>query len=436
MLMKYGADATRWYLLAVSPPWMPTRFDEDGVKEVYAKFFGTLQNVYSFFTLYANIDEADPATYDIPVTQREEIDRWVLSRLNSLIRQVRMDMESFELTRVVRAIQNFVIDDVSNWYVRRTRERFWASEMDTNKKAVYRTLWEVLVTTAKLMAPFAPFMAEDIYQNLLTGGDKKVSVHVEMYPVADETLIDTELETNMGLVIDLVSLGRAIRNKVQIKVRQPLTTLMVDEKHRAALAQMEGLIKEELNVKAISYISNPDAYVDYTIKPNFPVLGPKYGKLLKGIGTALAQGDAAAFVKELRSSGQLNLVVEDTPVVLTADDVEVRVQEKEGFAVEMDKENFAILDTKLTTELIQEGLAREIVSKVQNMRKNSGFELTDRINLAYVADEEVAAAVEAFRTYIMEETLAVILERVAEAGAGFESWDINGHATALKVSKA
>ncbi|HHZ20898.1 MAG TPA: isoleucine--tRNA ligase [Firmicutes bacterium] len=436
LLMKYGADATRWYLLAVSPPWMPTRFDEDGVKEVYAKFFGTLQNVYSFFTLYANIDEADPATYDIPVTQREEIDRWVLSRLNSLIRQVRMDMESFELTRVVRAIQNFVIDDVSNWYVRRTRERFWASEMDTNKKAVYRTLWEVLVTTAKLMAPFAPFMAEDIYQNLLTGGDKKVSVHVEMYPVADETLIDTELETNMGLVIDLVSLGRAIRNKVQIKVRQPLTTLMVDEKHRAALAQMEGLIKEELNVKAISYISNPDAYVDYTIKPNFPVLGPKYGKLLKGIGTALAQGDAAAFVKELRSSGQLNLVVEDTPVVLTADDVEVRVQEKEGFAVEMDKENFAILDTKLTTELIQEGLAREIVSKVQNMRKNSGFELTDRINLAYVADEEVAAAVEAFRTYIMEETLAVILERVAEAGAGFESWDINGHATALKVSKA
>ncbi len=436
LLMKYGADATRWYLLAVSPPWMPTRFDEDGVKEVYAKFFGTLQNVYSFFTLYANIDEADPATYDIPVTQREEIDRWVLSRLNSLIRQVRMDMESFELTRVVRAIQNFVIDDVSNWYVRRTRERFWASEMDTNKKAVYRTLWEVLVTTAKLMAPFAPFMAEDIYQNLLTGGDKKVSVHVEMYPVADETLIDTELETNMGLVIDLVSLGRAIRNKVQIKVRQPLTTLMVDEKHRAALAQMEGLIKEELNVKDISYISNPDAYVDYTIKPNFPVLGPKYGKLLKGIGTALAQGDAAAFVKELRSSGQLNLVVEDTPVVLTADDVEVRVQEKEGFAVEMDKENFAILDTKLTTELIQEGLAREIVSKVQNMRKNSGFELTDRINLAYVADEEVAAAVEAFRTYIMEETLAVILERVAEAGAGFESWDINGHATALKVSKA
>lgn len=436
LLDKYGADATRWYLLAVSPPWTPTRFDEDGVKEVFAKFFGTLQNVYSFFTLYANIDQADPAAYDVPVSQREEIDRWVLSRLNSLIRQVRVDMESYELTRVVRAIQTFIIDDVSNWYVRRTRERFWASEMDTNKKAVYRTLWEILIATAKLMAPFAPFMAEEIYQNLTAHAAKKVSVHVELYPEADETLIDPDLEANMGLVVDLVSLGRAIRNKVQIKVRQPLTTLMVDQKHQAVLTPVEGLIREELNVKAIAYVNNPDAYVEYTIKPSFPVLGPKYGKLLKGIGGALAQGDAAALVKELRSTGQLNLTVEGSQVVLAEEDVEIRVQEKEGFAVEMGRDNYVILDIKLTTDLIQEGLAREVVSKVQNMRKNSGLDLTDRINLAYVADDEVAAAVQAFRNYVMEETLAVTLERTAEAGAGFESWDINGRPAALKVGKA
>lgn len=436
LLEQYGADATRWYLLAVSPPWTPTRFDEDGVKEVFAKFFGTLQNVYSFFTLYANIDQADPESYDVPVAQREEIDRWVLSRLHSLIKQVRAEMEEFELTRVVRAIQAFVIDDVSNWYVRRTRERFWTAEMDVNKKAVYRTLWEVLVTVAKLMAPFAPFMAEEIYSTLKQSPEKQVTVHLELYPEADESLINPDLEEHMGLVIDLVSLGRAARNKVQIKVRQPLSTLKVDQKRREILAPMEGLVKEELNVKNLEYVANPDDYVSYTLKPNFPVLGPKYGKMMKGIAGELSKGSAGDFVRSLRENGELKLTVDGQEIRLQEEDLEIRVEQKEGFVVEMDRSNYVILDITLTPELIQEGLAREIVSKVQNMRKNAGLELTDRINLDYVADDEVATAVNNFAEYIKEETLAVSLNKQEEAGQDYEAWEINGHPASLRIKKA
>ena len=436
LLEQYGADATRWYLLAVSPPWTPTRFDEDGVKEVFAKFFGTLQNVYSFFTLYANIDQADPEVYDVPVVQREEIDRWVLSRLNSLIKKIRADMEDFELTRVVRSIQSFIIDEVSNWYVRRTRERFWAAEMNTNKKAVYRTLWEVLVTVAKLMAPFAPFMAEEIYSNLKQGQDKLASVHLELYPEADESLIDPDLEEHMGLVIDLVSLGRAARNKVQIKVRQPLSTMKIDEERREILAPMEGLVKEELNVKSLDYVANPDEYVSYTIKPNFPVLGPKYGKLMKGIAAELTKGNAGALVRTLREHGELRLMVNGEGVTLQEEDLDIRVEQKEGYVVEMDRSNYVILDTTLTPELIQEGLAREIVSKVQNMRKNAGLELTDRIRLEYVSDDEVATAIDNFVEYIKEETLAESVNKQAEAGPGYETWEINGHPASLRIEKA
>ncbi|MCL6592008.1 MAG: isoleucine--tRNA ligase [Firmicutes bacterium] len=434
LLEKYGADATRWYLVAVSPPWTPTRFDEEGVKEVFAKFFGTLQNVYSFFTLYANIDQADPQNYAIPVPEREEIDRWIISRLNSLIKAVRAAMEEYELTRVVRAIQDFVIDDLSNWYVRRTRERFWASTMNNSKKAVYRTLWEALITVAKLMAPFAPFLAEEIYRNLIQGGGLP-SVHFELYPEADAGLIDAKLEEHMGLVIELVSLGRAARNKVQIKVRQPLSELLIDQRNQKILAPVEGLVKEELNIKKISYVANPDEYVVYTVKPNFPVLGPKYGKIMKGIGAGLANQDPAALVKTLRSSGSIILTVEGTTVTLTEADLEVRVEEKAGFVVEMGRANFCILNTTLTPELLEEGLAREMVSKVQNMRKSSGFELTDRIELEFVADDEVAAAVERFKDYIAEETLAVSVKRGTAKGEGFESWDLNGHPAELRVKK-
>lgn len=434
LLEKYGADPTRWYLLAVSPPWMPTRFDEDGLKDVFAKFFGTLQNVNSFFTLYANIDNADPAAYDIPVAERPEIDRWVISRLNTLVGQVNADMAQFDLTKVVRAIQSFVIDEVSNWYVRRTRDRFWASEMDDDKKAVYRTLWEVLIEICKLMAPFAPFISDEIYCNLTAGvAGFKDSVHLELYPEQQEKLINKQLEEHMGLVIDLVSMGRALRSKVQIKVRQPLSNIKVDLSIKEALTPMEGLVMEELNIKKIEYIANPDEFVNYTIKPNFPLLGPRYGKILPKIAAFLNQGEAANLVRTLRETGNLQFAIDGTDVLLNAEDVEIRNQEREGFVVEMDHGRYIVLDLQLTPELIQEGVAREIVSKVQNMRKTSDFELTDRINITYVADDEVAAAVDAFKEYIAEETLAVNIQRVNSGD--FETWDINGHESQIKVEK-
>jgi len=432
---KYGADATRWYLLAVSPPWMPTRFDEEGLKEISARFFGTLLNVYSFFTLYANIDGADPENYDVPVADREEIDRWLVSRFNSVTKQIRADMAEYELTKAVRTIQTFVIDDVSNWYVRRTRERFWAPEMNQNKKAVYRTLWEVLVGVAKLMAPFAPFLAEDIYGNLVRGAAKQPSVHVEYYPEPDEKLIDRELERHMGLVIDLVSLGRAARNRVQIKVRQPLAALRVDRKNEELLKPMEELVKEELNVKALHYVDAPDEYVEYTVKPNFAVLGPKYGSLMKQIGQALAQSAAADLVKTLRTDGKLTLTLDGTTVEMTAEDLEIRTADRPGYALEADRDNYVVLETNLTPALLQEGLAREIVSKVQNMRKNAQFELTDRIRITYWAGPEVTDAIGAFQGYILEETLAVAIEKVADQTEDLTEWDINGYSTKLKVEK-
>ncbi|NLM37284.1 MAG: class I tRNA ligase family protein, partial [Firmicutes bacterium] len=349
--------------------------------------------------------------------------------------QIRADMAEYELTKVVRTIQTFVIDELSNWYVRRNRERFWAPEMNRNKKAVYRTLWEVLVGVAKLMAPFAPFLPEDIYGNLVRSPAKQPSVHVAYYPEPDEALIDLELERHMGLVIDLVSLGRAARNRVQIKVRQPLAALRIDRKHEALLKPMEDLVKEELNVKAIHYVEAPDDYVDYTVKPNFAVLGPKYGSLLKQIGQALAGSAAVDLVKALRRDGQITLTVDGQTVQLTAEDLEVRTADRPGYAMEADRDNYVILETTLTSALVQEGLAREIVSKVQNMRKNAQFELTDRIRITYWAGPEVSAAVEAFQAYIQEETLAVAIVRRETPGEDLEEWDINGYPAGLKVEK-
>lgn len=431
LLDNFGADASRWYLLAVSPAWTPTKFDEDGVKDIFLKFFGTLQNVYSFFTMYANLDEIDPAQFDVPMAEREEIDRWIISRMNTLIKTVNDEMSIFELTKAVRAIQDFVVDDVSNWYVRRCRERFWAPELDASKKAVYRTLYEVLVNVAKLMAPFAPFTSEELYQNLTHGQED--SIHLGDYPTHEESVIDSDLEAQMSLVMDLVSLGRACRNKVQIKVRQPLNQIMVDGRTRGILEPVENLVTEELNVRDVHYIENLDEYVNYQVKPNFPVLGPKYGKMMKSIAGALGKANAAELVKRLRAEGTITLEVEGQELPLTEEDLDVRVQEREGFTVEMSNENFVILDTELNDDLIQEGLAREMISKIQTMRKNADFEIQDQIKVQYVSDVDVANAVEAHMGYIKEETLATEIERNVEPGTDYEEWDINGHQTYIKV---
>lgn len=436
---KFGVDALRWYMIAVSPPWIPTKFDEDGVRETSAKFFGTLQNVYAFFTMYANIDGADPRQFDVPISERPEIDRWIISRLNSLIKTVHEYMDVYDLTKTVRAIASFVIDEVSNWYVRRSRNRFWTSQLDLDKQAAYRTLYEVLLTVSKLMAPFAPFMPEHIYLNLQ--GEKSIgSVHFEEYPTADESAIDADLEKRMGLVIQIVSLGRAARNKVQIKVRQPLRKILVNGHHRDLLVAMEALVKEELNVKEVEYVDNVGDFVNYEVKPNYPVMGPKYGKLLKAIARELSSSDARAIADAVRLEGHVDLCVDGQTVSLTAEDLDIRMSEKEGFVVDMEGDAFVILDTEITDALILEGIAREVVSKVQTMRRSSGFEVTDHVNVWLSGDETLGRAMAVHEAYVKRETLCDRLELLPQIGeaaedTGIQLWDVNGHDTKIKVER-
>ena len=464
MIDKFGVDALRWYLLAVSPPWVPTKFDADGVKEVASRFFGTLQNVYSFFTLYANIDKLDPKEFDIPVADRPEIDRWIVSRLNSLVKQVRSEMDSYELTRVVRSIASFVVDEVSNWYVRRTRERFWSNDFDLSKKSAYRTLWEVLVGVAKLIAPFAPFAADDIYLNLTggAGGGALESVHLELFPSAEKSLIDAELEERMGLVITLVSLGRAVRNRVQIKVRQPLSKMLVNGKSRNLLSRMEDLLKEELNVKEVVYVDSLNDYVSFEVRPNLPVAGPKYGKLLRAIMAALPKADAGTLARDIEAKGQVDLVVEvpggapnagepanavaapTQTVTLSKDDLDVRIHALEGFAVEVAGDQFVILDTELDHDLVLEGIARELVSKVQTTRKSLSFNVTDHIKMWIASDADVEEAVGRHSNYVRGDTLTDGLEFVtSESLASLDrqgvseaqELDLNGHPATIKVER-
>jgi isoleucyl-tRNA synthetase len=439
MINKFGVDALRWYMIAVSPPWVPTRFDEDGVREVAARFLGTLLNVYSFFTMYANIDGADPRTFDVPVSERPEIDRWIVSRLNSLSKSVREYMDVYDLTKAVRAISSFVVDEVSNWYVRRSRNRFWTSNLDLDKKAAYRTLYEVLLGTAKLMAPFAPFLPEHIYVNL-KGSESPGSVHFEEYPCPDEALIDSDLEERMGMVMQIVSQGRAARNKVQIKVRQPLKKILVAAKDRDLIAGMEWLVKEELNVKDIEYVENVQDYVNYEVKPNFPVMGPRFGRLLKSIAHELSSSDARAIAEAVQDAGHVELQVDGEAVRLTAEDLSIRMSEREGFAVDIEGDVFVILDTELTEDLILEGIAREVVSKVQTMRRNSGFNVVDHIELWLSGDDVVEKGVTKHEAYIKGETLCDRLELVPrsqalESDSSFEEWDVNGHNTLFRVER-
>lgn len=440
MIDRFGADALRWYLTAVSPPWVPTKFDVDGVREVALRFLGTLQNVYAFFTLYANIDNLNPRELNVPVNERPEIDRWVISRLNTLAADVEENMASYELTRSVRAIASFVVDEVSNWYVRRTRERFWSTEFDLDKKAAYCTLYQVLLTVAKLMAPFAPFISEDIYTNL-TGGTALQSVHFERYPRCDRSLVDEDLEERMGLVIRLVYLGRSVRNKVQIKVRQPLRKMIVNGRCRSLLESMEGLVKEELNVKEVQYVDALGDYVVYEVRPNLPVAGPKFGRRLRLLSSQLAIADGAALAQQMEVQGHAEVTLNGDTVDLDLEDVEIRIHPREGFAVEVEGSDFVILDTEIDRDLAMEGIAREIVSKVQNMRKGQGFEVLDRIRLTIVSDQDVQEAVTAFSDYVRGDTLCVdLVFRLRKAdepseAAGFTEWDINGHQAFIKVER-
>ena len=329
---KYGADATRWYLLSVSPAWTPTKFDEDGLIDVVSKFFGTLKNVYNFFVLYSNQDDVDAAALKVDYAKRPELDRWILSKYNQLVKDVTDYMDHYDHMKTVRAITDFVAEDLSNWYIRRARRRFYAEEMTEDKKSVYATTYEVLVGTAKLIAPIAPFLSDEIYTNL-TGEE---TVHVAYFPKADEGLIDKKVEERMDLVRTLVALGRGTREKERIKVRQPLSEILVDGKYQAVIEDLTPLIMEELNVKEVVFAAELDQYMNFTLKPNFKVAGPVLGKNIKAFGAALAKENAADVVARLEA-GSMTLNLDGEEVEIQKDFVDVRINAKEGFAVAMEK---------------------------------------------------------------------------------------------------
>ena len=423
---KYGADATRWYLLQVSPAWSPTKFDEDGLIETQSKFFGTLKNVYNFFVLYSNTDDINIKDCFIPVEERAELDRWIISKFNKLVKEVTFEMEHYDHMRTTRKIQDFVTEDLSNWYIRRARRRFYQEGMTDDKKAVFATTYEVLVGISKLIAPFAPFISDEIYQKL-TGEE---SVHIALYPEADESLIDEKVEERMDLVRGLVGLGRGAREKERIKVRQPLSEILVDGKYEDLISDMTDLIKEELNVKTVVFEKELDKYMNFSLKPNFKAAGPALGKNVKAFGAALAKADAKAVVSELEAKGEITLELNGENVVIGKDLVDTIISAKEGFVVAMENNLFTILDTNITEDLAQEGIAREFISKVQQMRKSAGFEMMDNIAISYKSDEAVDKAVAAFGDYICSETLALKLEK----GEG-EKVSLNGHEAFIGVKK-
>ncbi len=424
---KYGADATRWYLLHSSPAWSPTKFDEDGLKETVSKFFGTLRNVYNFFVLYSNQDKAEPEKYDIPYEERQELDRWIISKYNNLIMDVEDEMDRYDHMKAVRKIQYFVTEDLSNWYIRRARRRFWGEELDQDKKAVYATTYEVLVGVAKLIAPFAPFIADEMYISL-TGED---SVHTTLYPRARKELIDEKVEERMDLARDIVGLGRGIREKERIKVRQPLNGILVEGKYKDIIEDLVPLITEELNVKNVEFSNDTGRFMNYTLKPNFREAGPVLGGKVKAFGKVISGKDPMELVTALKKDGKVTLDIDGESVEIPENLIDVRIDAKEGFAVAMEGSLFVILDTKLDGELMDEGYAREIVSKIQQMRKKNDYEMMDNIRIYLSGDEEIQRAVEKYEEYIKTETLALDICK----GRGVPEQDINGHKTDIDIER-
>jgi len=428
LMQTFGADAIRWYLVEISPPWVPTRFDVEGVKEIIGKFIGTLKNTYSFFATYANIDSFDASAHPWNWERSAEIDRWIVSRLQTLIGQVRDWMEDYELTKVVRAIQDFVIDELSNWYVRRSRRRFWALELTEDKINAYRTLYQVLVSVAEMIAPFAPYLAEELYLSLGAGE----SVHLAAYPQSETEYIDPALEKEMRVIIDIVQLGRAARNACQIKVRQPLQKMYVPAKYRTTLERMFDLIQEEVNIHEIVYVSEDEDFVRYELKPQFKVMGPKYGNRMKAIASELARVKGQEVLKAFNDTGSYKLAALD--IDLVPEDVAVHIQPHEGFVFESMKDMFVALDTALTPELIREGYARELVNKIQFSRKEQGFEIMNRIMVEWIGDDEIKAALDAHGEFIQSETLCDELSEVAST-EGLVEYDINGKQVWMRITR-
>ncbi len=437
LIDKYGADATRWYLVSQSPVWRPTLFDEEGIGEVQRKFFSTLVNTYSFFALYANIDGFDFSEPVIPAAERPEIDRWIISSLNSLIKNYQRYMDEYDLTRASRAITDFTLDNLSNWYVRRNRRRFWKSERGRDKTAAYQTLYECLDTITKLTAPIAPFLADELFRNLntATGKERHASVHLAMLPQPDAAAIDRALEMRMERAIRIVGLVRAMRMKSNLKVRQPLKRILVpvkDTSEYQLMKSIEGIILEEINVKELE-ASIDQNIITYKIKPNFRVLGAKYGK-----GTAKVAEAIRSFTPEmigmLNGGGTVTIPFDGSEISIVGEDVDIIAEDIKGWIVETEGNITVALDTELTPELRTEGFAREFVNRVQNLRKEKGLEITDRISIVFNSGEELAAALIASAPYINSETLSVGLKKDSLNGNAVTE-DINGIECQISIVK-
>ena len=431
-LGQHGADAIRWYFYENSAPWLPNRFHDDAVQEGQRKFMGTLWNTYAFFVLYANIDNFDATKYTLDYDKLPVMDKWVLSRLNTMVKEVDSDLSSYKVTEAAKALQAFT-DELSNWYVRRSRARFWAKGMEQDKINAYMTLWTALVTTAKAAAPMVPFITESIYRNLVCSIDKNApeSVHLADYPVVNEAWIDEELEKNMELVLEIVVLGRASRNETNIKNRQPVAHMYVNAE-RELSDFFKEIVEDELNVKEVVFKEDMEEYLSYSFKPNFRVLGPKVGKQIGAVKAALGKLNGSKAKAELDATGKLVVALPDGEVTLTTEDVEVSMAQTEGFNCQRYNGVTIALDTTLTEELLEEGFVREIISKVQTMRKENGFEVTDHIKVSLSGNEKLQAIVAKNEDYLKEITLADSVAYGTLAGEAKE-WNINGENVTIAV---
>ena len=430
VLDKQGADATRWYFYTASAPWLPSRFHGDNVSESQRKFMGTLWNTYAFYVLYAEIDKFNPLEHKLADQKLNVMDKWILSELNSLIKFVDEGLNEYKITETSRKIAEFT-DNLSNWYVRRSRERFWGSDMNHSKEAAYTTLYTVLSTLSKVIAPYVPFLAENIYQNLVRNFDESapLSVHLCTFPEADETLIDKKLEKGMDDVLKVVVLGRAARNKANIKNRQPLPRLIYNGKNDLSQALKE-LVEDELNVKNVEINDGSADYVTYIVKPQLKTLGPKYGALLGKIRELMNTAERE-IVAAVKNGGRFKREIDGKEIDLGEDDVLISVQNKEGFSAESDGETTVVLDTELTPALLFEGAERELVSKIQTMRKEAGFEVVDHIEVGYTATGLALEVLE--KGEFMKDVLCDKLSTVIDGYT--KNLDINGDKVTISVKK-
>ena len=426
-IKKYGADNVRWYMFYTSPVWTPLKFDLEGLKEVHSKFFNPLRNTYTFFQTYANIDKIDIKKCAIDVNNRELIDKWLISKYNKLLKEVTYEYDRYDLNNVVRLITAFVSEDLSNWYIRRNRDRFWSSNLDDSKKAVYMTTYEVLLGLSKICAPIIPYVTEEIYRNLT--GEK--SVHFTDYPQYDETLIDNEIETRMDLVRNLISLGRNVREEAKIKVRQPISEVILDGKKEKIIGDLVDLIKEELNVKNVKFAKKLDNYINFIVKPNFKEVGKILGPKIKLFQDSLTNLKTADKIK-LGNNKEVKIALDGEEFIITAEMVEIRVESKEGFNASHEGDNFIILNTILNEDLINEGLARETISKIQQIRKNNNFDIADRVIVTYEASKEYTTSIKDYLDFIKDETLALEFNEASNLN---DEYNINDYKVKFKVEK-